>query len=89
MFNDTGERELYIFQPDGSVIITKNGIGIKGTWEWIATNKSLVINSNGKVIMLHPEYIDKTILALNLDGTNMMAFLIEENHLKAGSIYYI
>lgn len=83
VFNDTGERELYIFQPDGSVIITKNGIGIKGKWEWIATNKSLVINSNDNVIMLHPEYIDKTILALNLDGTQKMAFLIEQGNKEA------
>lgn len=83
VFNDTGERELYIFQPNGSVIITKNGVGIKGKWEWISTNKSLVINSNDKVIMLHPEYIDKTILALNLDGTQKMAFLIEQGNKEA------
>lgn len=83
VFNDTGERELYIFQPNGSVIITKNGVGIKGKWEWISTNKSLVINSNDKVIMLHPEYIDNTILALNLDGTQKMAFLIEQGNKEA------
>lgn len=81
VFNDSGERELYIFQPDGSVFITNNGIGIIGHWQWIATNKSLVIHSNGGAIMLHPQYIDDVILALNLDGTNETAFLIEEkNH---------
>lgn len=80
VFNDTGEREIYIFQPNGSVIITKNGVGIKGKWEWISTNKSLVINSNDKVIMLHPEYIDKTVLALTLDGTYKMVFLIEQGN---------
>lgn len=83
VFNDTGERELYIFQPDGTTFITKNGVGIKGKWHWISANQSLIINKDDNVIMLHPEYIDKTILALNIDGTNKMAFLIEEKHLKS------
>ena len=85
VFNDTGERELYIFQPDGTAFITKNGVGIKGKWHWVSANQSLIINKDDNVIMLHPEYIDKTILALNLDGTNKMAFLIEEKHLKTFS----
>jgi len=83
VFNDTGERELYIFQPDGTAFITKNGIGIKGLWQWVSANQSLIINKNDNVIMLHPEYIDKTILALNVDGTNKIAFLIEEKHLRS------
>lgn len=80
VFNDSGERELYIFQPDGSVIITKNGIGIVGQWQWISANQSLIIQRDGSVIMLHPEYIDNIILALNLDGTRETAFLIEESN---------
>lgn len=83
VFNDTGERELYIFQPDGTTFITKNGVGIKGKWHWVSANQSLIINKDDNVIMLHPEYIDKTILALNIDGTNKMAFLIEEKHLES------
>lgn len=80
VFNDSGERELYIFQPDGSVIITKNGIGIVGQWQWISANQSLIIQRDGSVIMLHPEYIDNIILALNLDGTRETAFLIEDSN---------
>ena len=83
VFNDTGERELYIFQPDGTTFITKNGVGIKGKWHWISANQSLIINKDDNVIMLHPEYIDKTILALNLDGTQKMAFLIEQGNKEA------
>lgn len=80
VFNDSGERELYIFQPDGSVIITSNGIGVRGQWQWIAANQSLIIHHNDTVIMLHPQYIDNTILALNLDGTRETAFLIEDKN---------
>lgn len=83
VFNDTGEREVYIFQPDGTVFITSNGIGIKGKWHWLSANKSLIINKDDNVMMFHPEFIDNTILALTLDGTNKMAFLIEQGNINA------
>lgn len=83
VFNDSGENEVYIFQPDGTAYVTNNGIGIKGQWEWVSANNSLIINKDGNVIMLHPEFIDNTVLALTLDGTNKMAFLIEQGNKKA------
>ena len=82
VFNDSGERELYIFQTDGTVIITKDGVGIKGQWQWLPANQSLIISQDESVIMLHPQYIDNNILALQLDGKNETVFLIDEvNHL--------
>ena len=83
VFNDSGENEVYIFQPNGTAYVTNNGIGIKGQWEWVSANNSLIINKDGNVIMLHPEFIDNTVLALTLDGTNKMAFLIEQGNKKA------
>ena len=83
VFNDTGEREVYIFQPNGTVFITSNGIGIKGKWHWLSANRSLIINKDDNVMMFHPEFIDNTILALTLDGTSKMAFLIEQGNKNA------
>ena len=83
VFNDTGEKEVYIFQPDGTVFITSNGIGIKGKWHWLSANRSLIINKDDNVMMFHPEFIDNTILALTLDGTSKMAFLIEQGNKNA------
>ena len=83
VFNDTGEREVYIFLPDESVFITSDGIGIKGKWHWVSANESLIINKDDNVLMFHPAFIDNTILALTLDGTNKMAFLIEQGNQNA------
>jgi hypothetical protein len=84
VFNDTGDKEVYMFQSDGSVLVTNNGIGVKTTWEWIPTNNSLIINrdiSNQKsIIMLHPKFVNPTILALEQDGTDKYTFLIDENN---------
>lgn len=80
LFNDEGTKSLYIFQENGDLYITTNGVGIKGTWQYISANKSVIINSENKILMFKPAFIDNNILTLTLDGTNNCAFLIEEQN---------
>lgn len=81
VFNDSGDKEVLIFNADGTVLMTVNGSGIKRTWQWIAANKSLIISQpDDSIVMLHPEYLDNSVMALNRDGTNEYAFLIDENN---------
>lgn len=81
VFNDSGDKEVFIFNTDGSVLITVNGVGIKRTWQWIAANKSLIINQpDDTIVMLHPEYFNNSVMALNRDGTQEYAFLIDDNN---------
>lgn len=80
VFNDSGERELYIFQTDGSVYITTNGIGYQGTWKWLPANQSLIIHRKDTVFMLHPQIVEKCVLVLTLDGTKDCVFLIEDQN---------
>lgn len=83
VFNDTGEKEVFIFRNDGTVLVTKNGEGVKTTWEWIPTNKSLLINkveNENSIVILKPEFVNNTVLALQLDGTEKYTFLIDENN---------
>ena len=35
IFNDSGEKEIYIFQEDGSLIISLNGKVTHATWQYI------------------------------------------------------
>lgn len=79
-FDDTGERVLYIFQPDGSLIIATDGVGYKGTWQWIPVNNSLVIDDSDEITLLRPEYIDNVVVTLTLAGTDRYVFFIEENN---------
>lgn len=80
VFNDSGERELYIFKTDGKVYITTNGVGYQGTWEWLSANKSLIIHKADTVFMLHPEIVEECVLVLTLDGTKDCVFLIEDQN---------
>ena len=83
IFNDSGEKEIYIFQEDGSLIISLNGKVTRATWQYIPANKSLIIGTANESYMLHPAFIDEKIFALQQDGINKFAFMIDEQ--KSGS----
>lgn len=78
VFNDTGNKELYIFQENGNLIASVNGNVINGTWQYISVNKSIIISFKEQSYMLHPSFFDKTIFALQQDGTSKYAFMIDE-----------
>lgn len=81
VFNDEGEKQVYIFQENGTVLITTNGKGTIRKWSYISANNSILINEeNNDFVMLHVAFMDKTILAFQPDGTNRYAFLINENN---------
>ena len=69
VFNDTGEKEVYIFQEDGSLIISLSGRVSNGSWKYLAANRSIVIEGTGQSYMLHPAFIYDCVFALQVDGT--------------------
>ena len=83
VFNDIGEKELYIFQDDGSLIISVSGIVTNATWQYVPANKSLIISADNQSYMMHPAFINNVIFALQLDGTEKCAFLIDENNCES------
>lgn len=80
VFNDSGEKELYIFQEDGTLYITLNGKVTNGTWKYISANKSLIIGTESQSYMVHAAFIDATLLTLQVDGTEECAFLVNETN---------
>ena len=80
VFNDVGEKETYIFKEDGSIIISISGAVTYGKWEYIPVNKSIIISGNNQSFMVLPSFVDEYILALQVDGTNNFAFLIDEQN---------
>ena len=82
VFNDNGDKEVYIFQTDGSLIISIKGRVSYSTWKYITANQSIIITSGEQAYMVKPAFIDGNILALQVDGTDEYAFLIDEQKLK-------
>lgn len=89
VFNDTGEKEIYIFQEDGTAIASLNGNVTMANWKYLPVNKSLIINTNDQCYMFHPAFSDNNILALQKDGTQQYSFMIIEeqlNHFKSKTL---
>ena len=83
IFNDTGEKELYIFQENGDILLSTNGIVSQGKWQYISANKSILISVKENSYMLHPSFSINNIMAMNLDGTERYMLMIEEKSLLA------
>lgn len=80
VFNDEGIKQLFIFQPDGTLLITTNGVVSNSSWKYIPANKSIIITTENKSLMFHPAFLDDVIFALQQDGEGSSLFMIDENN---------
>ena len=78
IFNDCGDKELYVFQENGSLIASVNGNVTNAKWQYIPANKSLVVSFREQSFMFHPSFVNNVIFALQQDGTERFAFMINE-----------
>lgn len=78
IFNDSGDKELYVFQEDGTLIASVNGNVTNAKWQYVPANKSLVVSFKEQSYMFHPSFINNVIFALQQDGTERFAFMINE-----------
>ncbi len=80
VFNNSGDKEVYIFKEDGSLIISINGSVTKGSWEYLSENKSVIISASNQEYMVHPAFLDNILFALQVDGIENYAFLIDQKN---------
>lgn len=80
VFNDEGEREVFIFNEDGTMIISCNGLVTNSSWKYIPSNNSIVITTPKQAYMLHPAFLNGIVFALQLDGVEKYSFLISEQN---------
>lgn len=80
VFNDEGKKQLFIFQTDGTLLITTNGVVSRSTWQFISANSSVIIANDGNSIMFHPTFHDDVVFALEQDGANSCLFMIDERN---------
>lgn len=78
VFNDEGVKILFIFERDGTLIVSRNGVVSKQRWSYIKATKAILIDNAQQSFLLHPAFIDNVIFALNQDGTQHHLFMIDE-----------
>ena len=79
VFNEDGVRLLFIFENDGSLIVSKNGVVSRQKWSYIKANSTVLIEDAQQAFLLHPVFLDDVIFALQQDGTQHHLFMIDEN----------
>lgn len=78
VFNDEGIKQLFIFNTDGTLLITTNGKVLMSSWQYIPANSSVIITAENETTMFHPAFYDKVIFALQQDGVERYLFMLDE-----------
>ena len=78
VFNEDNVRLLYIFENDGSLIVSKNGVVSRQKWSYIKANSTILIENAQQAFLFHPAFLDDVIFALQQDGTQHHLFMIDE-----------
>ena len=83
-------RTVYIFRENKDLIISRNGIVKKGSWELIS-NSSILINTEEENYLFKQGFIDENFLILKLNGMDRYIFFINEetNQISNISIEFI
>ena len=71
-------KVIFIFQKGGSLIVSQNGEASKGQWEYIKSNKTILIETEDVMLLLHPTFVDDVLFVLQQDGTDAYLILIDE-----------
>ena len=75
--DNNSTRCLYIFRDNGNLIISQNGQVDEGKWDYLGGNR-ILIKRRGESFLFNNGFFNQNVLALQLEGTNEYAFLINE-----------
>lgn len=69
LIDEEGNRHIYIFQRNQSLIMSLNGRAQMGKWEYIQVAKSLLIDRETDKILLNSAFVEKGLMILRMDGS--------------------
>ena len=70
-------KTVFIFRPDAQLLISENGKIERAKWEYIGSN-SLIIDRQFESYLFKHGFLDESVLALKVDGTETYALFINE-----------
>jgi hypothetical protein len=84
----TEGKVVYIFRGKNELIISNNGKAEICYWDLIDV-KTLIIKSKNETLLFRKGFLNENVLALNLDGTEKYAVLVQEAFLNDFRINYL
>jgi hypothetical protein len=76
--NIANSKTVFIFRNNNQLLISKDGLVEKATWEYLGNNSLLIDKSDTTHLFKHG-FFDQNILALKVDSKNEYAIFINEN----------
>lgn len=70
-------KSVYIFRPNGELLISTNGEVEKARWELLGQN-SILVDMKHKSYLFKHGFFDENVLALKLDGKDESSLLLNE-----------
>ena len=71
LIDELGNQQTFIFERDGTLIMSLNGIVKVGAWRYINEAKSILMDrGDGDQILLNNTFFDSAVMVLKYDGTN-------------------
>jgi hypothetical protein len=80
LIDENGEIQKLIFKNNYELILSKNGIVKKGSWEYYPEAKSLLIDRVYDKILLNEQFVDENVLILKKDGTSNDFFALSNEN---------
>lgn len=78
VYNEHGEKDIYIFQKDGTIIKSQNGKITSCSYLYIHENESIIINDIEQYL-IKLLFHSNVIVILQIEGRNGFAILINES----------
>lgn len=69
LIDEDGNRHVYVFQRDKSLVMSVNGHVTIGSWQYIQAAQSLLIEKGKEKILLNNAFIEKEVMILRMDGS--------------------
>ena len=83
-FDNPLERCVYIFRDKNNDLITsRNGKVTKGSWDYLPSMKSLLIELDESTTLYNQGFFDDSIMILKKDGTNEYQLFVNENKIES------
>lgn len=82
IYNDTKEKEIWVFQNKGRLLTAVNGIVQVKEWEYVTNNKTILVTQENSSYMFNIAFIDDKVFLLNLDGTQEYILMLNENEIS-------
>lgn len=81
LVDESDEKSSFIFRENNQLLISKNGIIQKSSWDYI-TNDLVSLEIKNINYLFTPSFLDENLFILKLDGRNEYVVFINENKVQ-------